>query len=468
MRVVIIGLGGVSRTFYNWPERTLGRALARRGHQVRAYGYLSNALDMSRDEEIDGIDVVRVPPRIWRNRRFEAALAHEPRPDVVHIMHPRNALAYTAVQHYHRLGVPVVYTWLGPFHDEYLVDDRDAPYDAPPHFERLIFDPKTALRRALTSGRVKYTLRNFALHWPLKQASWWLPCSQHEAGVMQQMGISAERTSVVPLWIDPAPYQQPPVPVPGVEGATRPWLLYIGQLTRRKCYDLVVEAMPRIVAAYPDATFLFVTHNPAQREQLMQMAAQRGVSERLRFLGLLSDEEKSTLMKQSDVYLYPSRYEGFGLPLLESMAAGVPLVSTNIAVVNETVQDGENGLLTPYNDAPALAVAAIRLLGNEALRQRLIAGGAATLRERFSEDKLVAEIEGYYQLAIEFANRRGRLCACSSWEQAACWGATCCHCYSRRVIACVRWCATSGWRCLPEWKPGKAICLMPTSKRVCR
>ncbi|PZR98935.1 MAG: glycosyltransferase family 1 protein [Candidatus Chloroheliales bacterium] len=424
MRVVIIGLGGVSRTFYNWPERTLGRALVRRGHAVAAYGYLTDAPDMSRDEVIDGISVVRVPARIWGNRRFEAALAREARPDIVHIMHPRNPLAFTAARHYRRLGVPVVYTWLGPFHDEYLVDDRDAPYDAPPHFDRLIFNPATALRRALTNRRVKYTLRNFALHWPLKQASWWLPCSRHEAGVLEQMGIPPARTSVVPLWIDPAPYQQPPVPVPGVEGATRPWLLYIGQLTRRKCYDLVVEAMPRIVAACPTASFLFVTHNPAQREQLLQMAAQRGVSEHLRFLGRLSDEEKSTLMKQSDVYLYPSRYEGFGLPLLESMAAGVPLISSDIPVVNEIVQHEYNGLLTPYNDAPAIAAAALRLLHDDALRQQLIVGGHATLRERYAEDKLITKVESYYQRAIEFAHRQGgKLCASSSSAQPACWAA---------------------------------------------
>lgn len=421
MRVVIVGLGGVSRTFYNWPERTLGRALVRRGHQVTAYGYLTDAPDMSRDEVIDGINVVRVPARIWNNRRFAAVLAAEPRPDVVHIMHPRNALAFAAVRHYRRIGVPVVYTWLGPFHDEYLVDDRDAPYDGPPHFDRLIFDPAFAVRRALTSGRVKYTLRNFALHWPLKQASWWLPCSRHEASILELMGITIARTSVVPLWIDPTPYQQLPVPVPGVEGATRPWLLYIGQLTRRKCYDLVVEAMPRIIAEYPTATFLFVTHNPTQREHLLQMAAQRGVSERLRFLGRISDEQKSTLMQQSDVYLYPSRYEGFGLPLLESMAAGVPLISTDIPVVNETVQHEYNGLLTPYNNAPALAAAALRLLGDAALRQRLIAGGHATLRERYGEDRLVSEIEGYYRQAMEFTQPgRSRLCAYLSLAQPAC------------------------------------------------
>ena len=410
---------------------------------MTAYGYLTDAPDMSRDEVIDGINVMRVPARIWNNRRFAAALAAEPRPDVVHIMHPRNALAFAAVRHYRRLGVPVVYTWLGPFHDEYLVDDRDAPYDAPPHFDRLIFDPAIAVRRALTSRHIKYTLRNFALHWPLRQASWWLPCSRHEAGIIEQMGIPAARTNVVPLWIDPAPYQQQPVPVPGVEGATRPWLLYIGQLTRRKCYDLVVEAMPRIVAAYPTATFLFVTHNPAQREQLMAMAAQRGVSELLRVLGRLSDEEKSTLMQQSDVYLYPSRYEGFGLPLLESMAAGVPLISTDIPVVNETVQHEFNGLLTPYNDAPALAEAALRLLGDDALRERLIAGGHATLRERFGEDRLIGEIEGYYQQAIEFAKSgRSGLCAYLSWAQLACWAAPCCRCCKRRTTACGHWCAT--------------------------
>lgn len=402
LRVAIIGLGGVSRTFYNWPERTLGRALVRRGHSVTAFGYrYPDNPDLRDDEGIDGIKVLRVPAKIWNNAEFKRRLVSEPLPDVVHIMHPRNALAYTATAHYVRAGVPVVYTWLGPFHDEYLIDDREAPYEQTPHYERLIFDQQVAFRRALASRRFKYTLRNFAVHWPLKQATRWLPCSRHEAEVLNtHFGIPAASTTVIPLWIDDTNYRQPDVEVEGAKGATRPWLLYIGQLTRRKCYDLVVEAMPKIVAAHPTATFLFVSHNPEQRAHMLELAAERGVADSLRFLGKLSEEEKASLMRQSDVYLYPSRYEGFGLPLLEAMAAGVPLVSTDIPVVNETVQHEVNGLLTPYNDAPALAAAALRLLADGDLRLRLIAGGAQTLAQHFAEAKLVAQVEDEYRMAI--------------------------------------------------------------------
>jgi len=403
MRVAIIGLGGVSETFYNWPERTLGRALVRRGHQVTAYGYrYPDNPDLRDDEQIDGITVLRVPPRIWRNRAYLRHLVSQPQPHVVHIMHPRNALAYAAAAHFRRVGVPLVYTWLGPFHDEYLIDDREAPYEQTPHYERLIFDQQTAIRRAFASRRLKYTLRNFALHWPLRQATRWLPCSQHEADILNaHFGIPAARTSVIPLWIDDTPYSQTDVEVEGARTATRPWILYIGQLTRRKCYDLVVEAMPTIVAAHPTATFLFVSHNPEQRAHLMQLAAERGVAANLRFLGKISEAEKASLMRQSNVYLYPSRYEGFGLPLLEAMAAGVPLVSTNIPVVNETVQHEVNGLLIPYNDAPALAAATLRLLADAELGQRLIAGGRQTLANRYAESKLVAAVEAEYRLAIE-------------------------------------------------------------------
>ena len=118
---------------------------------------------------------------------------------------------------------------------------------------------------------------------------------------------------------------------------------------------MVIEAMPAVVAHFPQASFVFVTHNPEQRANLQKMADQRGMAANLHFLGMISEEEKLALLRASDVLPFPSRYEGFGLPLLEGMAAGTPVISTDIPVVNEIVEHGENGLLIPYDDSAALA-----------------------------------------------------------------------------------------------------------------
>jgi glycosyltransferase involved in cell wall biosynthesis len=178
---------------------------------------------------------------------------------------------------------------------------------------------------------------------------------------------------------------------------THPIIPYIGQLTVRKCYDMVIEAMPSVVARYPEASFVFVTHNPEQRANLQRMADERGMAANLHFLGMISEEEKLALLRVSDVLPFPSRYEGFGLPLLEGMAAGTPVISTDIPVVNEIITHGENGLLIPYDDSAALGRAILSVLDDPALRARLVAGGRRSLNERFQPDQLVRQVIDVYR-----------------------------------------------------------------------
>ncbi|NJL33622.1 MAG: hypothetical protein HC893_06870 [Chloroflexaceae bacterium] len=83
-------------------------------------------------ETIDGVEVVRVPSRYRPNRplaqTLDALLASKRRPDVIHLMHPRNVLAAQVTAWALRHSIPTVYTWLGPFHDAYLTPDRDRPF----------------------------------------------------------------------------------------------------------------------------------------------------------------------------------------------------------------------------------------------------------------------------------------------------------------------------------------------------
>ena len=402
MRILILGLGGVSRHFRNWPERTLGQALVRAGHQVHAITYWqpeSPHLGLElRKETIDGIAVQRVRPQFWPARELLAALEAMPLPDLVHIMHPRNVLAWQAVRWLKARGVPVVWTWLGPYHDRWLIADRERPYEHQPHPEWLSYSLADALGRALRGGRLREHLRNYGIHAPLRQVDTFIPCSRHEAEVLAQLGFGDRPMRVVPLWLD-MEFMRGPAPALALP-LTRPIIPYIGQLTVRKCYDMVIEAMPQVVARFPQASFVFVTHNPEQRANLQRMAAERGVGANLHFLGTISEEEKLALLRASDVLPFPSRYEGFGLPLLEGMAAGVPVISTDIPVVNEIVRDGENGLLIPYDDTAALARAMLDVLEQPELRARLVAGGARSMADAFDPDMLVQQVIDAYRSVV--------------------------------------------------------------------
>jgi glycosyltransferase involved in cell wall biosynthesis len=399
MNILILGLGGVSRHFRNWPERTLGQALVRAGHQVHAITYWqpdSPHLGLEqRAETIDGIQVQRVRPRFYPARDLVSALEAMPRPDVAHILHPRNVLAWRAVRWLQAHGVPIVWTWLGPYHDRWLIADRERLYEHQAHPEWLIYTIRAAVLRTLREGRLRENFRNYGIHQPLRHVDAFIPCSRHEADVLAALGFGQRPMTVVPLWLDmefmhgPAPELSLPL--------TRPIIPYIGQLTIRKCYDMVIEAMPAVVARYPAASFMFVTHNPEQRANLQHMAAERGVAANLHFLGTISEEQKLALLRSSDVLPFPSRYEGFGLPLLEGMAAGTPVISTDIPVVNEIVRDGDNGLLIPYDDAAALSRSILALLDDPALRARLVAGGHRSIAERFNPQSLVQQVVEVYQ-----------------------------------------------------------------------
>ncbi|GAB4120391.1 MAG: glycosyltransferase family 4 protein [Roseiflexaceae bacterium] len=410
MRVLIIGLGGITRTFRNWPERTLGQALVRAGHQVDAITYHQPQqphLGLSeRHEQIDGVNVWRVTPQLYPAGDLMLVLRQLPRPDIAHIVHPRNVLAFQAVRWLRAQGVPVVWTWLGPYHDRWLVPDRERPYEHRPHPELLIETPQQLLRRSLISlneigkpGRFARTLqdhwRNYAIHAPLRWVDGLLPCSQHEADVLAQLGFGHLPTRVVPLWLD-MEFMHGPAPALDLP-FTRPIIPYIGQLTVRKCYDMVVAAMPAIVARFPQASFVFVTHNPEQRANLQAMAAAQGVAANLHFLGTISEEQKLALLRASDLLPFPSRYEGFGLPVLEAMAAETPVISTDIPVINELITHDVSGLLIPYDDVAALSQAMLAVLEQPLLRQRLIEGGKRALAQQFDPQQRCAEVVAFYQ-----------------------------------------------------------------------
>ena len=174
----------------------------------------------------------------------------------------------------------------------------------------------------------------------------------------------------------------------------------MGQLKYRKGFDLLAHAMPLVRERYPTASFVYVGHSPRQQAALEEIARENGTTDALHLLGRPDPAELQRLYRAADALVFPSRYEGFGLPPLEAMAAGCPVITTDVPVVNESVRDGENGLLAPYNDPAGLAACILRLLDDHALRDRLVAGGYTTLTERFNGEVLVEQVIALYRELI--------------------------------------------------------------------
>ncbi len=400
LRVVIVGMGGVTHQFRHWPERVIGRVLVERGHHVVNIAYRDlkvPALRAARDN-IDGIEVRRVPVRHWPNNRLREALNATGPFDVMYLLHPRNVLAFGATSWAKQHNVPTLYTWLGPLHDRYVVDDRERPLDEQPKYERIVWDLSSVLRRTSKDGKLRDHLRNYWLHWPLKAADALVPCSLFEAETLRTMGLQQPQ-HVIPLWLDFAAIAHTPRQAINLQ---RPSLLFIGQLTPRKGYDVLLQALPMVAQRYPNVLVQYVSGlNLQDQAQLVETARQLGIESNIHLRGRVDDAELVNLYRAADVYVTPTRYEGFGLTLLEAMASGCPLVSTDIPVVNEIVQHGENGWLTRYNDADDLARGILALLDNADLRQKLVAGGYETIATRYHEDVLTGQLEAAFRSVMD-------------------------------------------------------------------
>jgi glycosyltransferase involved in cell wall biosynthesis len=392
-------MGGVTHEFRHWPERVVGRALVERGHQVVNIAYRDpkvSSLRAARDL-IDGIEVRRVPVRHWPNNRLREALNATGPFDVMYLLHPRNVLAFGATKWAKQHGIPTFYTWLGPLHDRYVVNDRERPLDEQPKYERIVWNVRQVLRRTLRNGKLRDNLRNYWLHWPLHAADSLVPCSTFEADSLQAMGLHQQQ-HIIPLWLDFDAITQTPQQEIELQ---RPALLFIGQLTPRKGYDLLLQALPMVVERYPTVLVQYVSGlNLQDQTQLLALARELGIEQNIHLRGRVDDVELVNLYRTADVYVTPTRYEGFGLTLLEAMACGCPLVSTDIPVVNEIVQHGENGWLTRYNDADDLAHGILALLDNAQLRRKLVDGGHKTIARRYREDVLAGQLEAAFRSVI--------------------------------------------------------------------
>src|SRR5580658_4590661 len=174
-----------------------------------------------------------------------------------------------------------------------------------------------------------------------------------------------------------------------------------GRVRRQKGTDLFVEAMCRLLPQYPDFSAVVVglatVDNRPFLEGLKQRVAAAGLAERIRFLGELPIEEVPRWYQRISIYVFASRVEGFGLTILEAMAAGDAVVATRAGAAEMIITDGDDGVLAAVGDVEALVAALEPLMRDP---ERIEAMGRRA-RERivghFSRDMETDRISAVYQ-----------------------------------------------------------------------
>jgi phosphatidylinositol alpha-mannosyltransferase len=181
-------------------------------------------------------------------------------------------------------------------------------------------------------------------------------------------------------------------PAPGLPPGRR--LLWVGRLDPQKGFRMAVRAFGRLAAELPDL-HLIVAGDGRDRDAVGSLPPE--VRGRVVMLGTVPHELLPPYHAAADAFVAPALgQESFGMVLVEAMAAGVPVVASDIAGYREVVRDGEDGLLVPPGDPAALAAGVRRVLDDPALASRLRATGRARA-ERYSWDRVTDEIESIYR-----------------------------------------------------------------------
>ncbi|WP_461173730.1 glycosyltransferase [Arthrobacter sp. Z1-9] len=390
----LAALGGVDAGGQNVHVAALSEALAKRGHHVTVYTRR---------------DATELPARVRVGRRLEVVhvdagpACHVPKdellpymgeladgvardwgqrpPDVVHGHFWMSGVAALDAARRADQGyrVPVIQT----FHALGTVKRRHQGAEDTSPLERRWLEPGVGR----SADRIVAT------------------CSD-EVFELKAMGITTGKISIAPCGVDLGFFS-----AEGHVAARKRThrILSVGRLVPRKGVDLVIRALPYLrEAGFDDVELLIVggggdsgaLHADPEVRRLMDLAAELGVTDQVSLQGQVSRGEMPGIFRSADAVVCAPWYEPFGIVPLEAMACGVPVVAAAVGGLRDTVVDHGTGLHVPPRDPEAIASALSLLLANPTLRVELGSAGKKRARTRYSWDRVAAETEKAYQLAL--------------------------------------------------------------------
>jgi len=177
-------------------------------------------------------------------------------------------------------------------------------------------------------------------------------------------------------------------------------LLYVGRLSAAKGLPVLLESLAMLKSSHPEI-FLTVVGDGEDRAELEQMTAGLELNDNVKFVGYKSQAEVREYMQETDVFVLPSFAEGVPVSLMEAMAAGVPVVTTQIAGVSELVENGVSGYIVPPGDVITLAERIKILLTEPQLRTQFGAAGREKVEKEFNLNHEVARLYRVMTAALD-------------------------------------------------------------------
>lgn len=172
------------------------------------------------------------------------------------------------------------------------------------------------------------------------------------------------------------------------------FILTVGHFEKRKNYLRLVEAMARLHDRGQSCPLLIIGNDSGEGQEIRRRVASARLSGRVRLLSGLTDLEVRCAYKLCSLFVFPSSYEGFGVPILEAMAARRPMILSDIPVFRELTQD--KGVYFHHHDIESMAFAIENLLSSSSERARLVEYGSKRV-QTFSFHNLAAQLERLYR-----------------------------------------------------------------------
>jgi glycosyltransferase involved in cell wall biosynthesis len=176
-------------------------------------------------------------------------------------------------------------------------------------------------------------------------------------------------------------------------GLRFPYILAVGTLQPRKNYERLIGAVARVLAQGLPQHLVIAGRKGWRYDGIARRIEELGMGDRVHVVEFVPEADLPQLYASADLFVFPSLYEGFGIPPLEAMASGTPVIASNVSSVPESV--GEAGILVDPLDEAAIAEGMLCVLQDRQLRQRLIDAGHARAA-RFTWDAAAARLEELY------------------------------------------------------------------------
>ncbi len=224
----------------------------------------------------------------------------------------------------------------------------------------------------------------------LRRADAVVVLTERTAVALRADGVPADRVAVVPSGFEPALFAAPDAG--GGAAPARLRIGYVGRLAAQKRVDLLVTAFGRMT----EPAELVVVGDGPERARVHRLVEQSPAADRIRTTGFVEHSAVPGVLASLDVLVLPSAYEEMGSVLTEAMAAGLPVVASDVGGIPEVVRHGETGLLVPPGDVAALAAALDRLVADPGLRDSLAAGARRRAAD-YSWPSLAARVAELYR-----------------------------------------------------------------------